>query len=136
MSIGERISELRKSAGLSQGELAGMLGITRQAVSKWENDLSSPDTIKLIQLSDVLNTEVEYLATGKKPIYENAADVVFVKQQEPAAERIVEKIIERPVIKTVVRKVIRYRYRQDPLTLFVTGIACLLVGILLGWLIR
>ena len=65
MSIGERITELRKKADLSQGQLASLLEVSRQAVSKWENDTSSPDTLRLIRLADVLSTDVEYLATGK-----------------------------------------------------------------------
>ena len=43
MSIGERISELRKGQNLSQGQLADALSITRQAVSKWENNIALPD---------------------------------------------------------------------------------------------
>ena len=43
MSIGERITELRKAASLSQGQLAERMDVSRQAVSKWENDLSTPD---------------------------------------------------------------------------------------------
>ena len=65
MSIGERITELRAQQNISQGQLADMLEVSRQAVSKWENDLSSPDTIRLIKLADVLGTDLEYLATGR-----------------------------------------------------------------------
>lgn len=67
MSIGERITDLRKGKNLSQGQLASLLEVSRQAVSKWENDTASPDTLRLIQLADVLSTDVEYLATGKNP---------------------------------------------------------------------
>ena len=66
MSVGERIAALRKEQNISQGKLAESLGISRQAVSKWETDQSSPDTLNLIRLADALNTEVEYLATGRK----------------------------------------------------------------------
>ena len=55
MSIGERITELRIQKNLSQGELASALSVSRQAISKWENDQSSPDTIHLIQLADLLD---------------------------------------------------------------------------------
>ena len=68
MSIGERITDLRKGKNLSQGQLASLLEVSRQAVSKWENDTASPDTLRLIQLADVLSTDVEYLATGKKSL--------------------------------------------------------------------
>lgn len=68
MSIGERITQLRKQRNISQGDLAKALDISRQAVSKWENDQSSPDTIRLIQLAEVLDTQVEYLATDRKSV--------------------------------------------------------------------
>lgn len=65
MTLGERISNLRKDCGYSQEYVAESLGVSRQAVSKWEKDLSSPDTENLIKLSDLLNTSVQFLATGK-----------------------------------------------------------------------
>ncbi len=68
MSIGERILTLRKTKAISQGDLAKQLGVSRQAVSKWENDQSSPDTLNLIKLADLLETEVSYLATGRSEI--------------------------------------------------------------------
>ena len=52
MSVGERISLLRKEQKISQGQLADTLGISRQAVSKWENGQSSPDTLNLIRLAE------------------------------------------------------------------------------------
>ena len=64
MTIGNRISELRKAKGYTQEYIAEQLGVSRQAVSKWEQDLSSPDTGNLIALSKLLGTTIEYLATG------------------------------------------------------------------------
>ena len=55
MSIGERIAELRKVQNISQGQLASALDISRQAVSKWENDQSVPDALNMIRLADVLD---------------------------------------------------------------------------------
>jgi len=66
MSIGQRISELRKSNALSQEYVAERLGVTRQAVSKWETDLSAPDTYNLIALAELFGVSVEYIATGKQ----------------------------------------------------------------------
>lgn len=66
MSIGTRISELRREKNISQGQLASIMDVTRQAVSKWENDTSTPDALKLIKLADVLNVDIEYLATGAR----------------------------------------------------------------------
>ncbi len=64
MSIGKRISDLRKHNNISQGQLASMMDVSRQAVSKWENDSSTPDALKLIKLADIFNVDIEYLATG------------------------------------------------------------------------
>lgn len=67
MTIGERISELRRTASLSQEYVAEKLGVSRQAVSKWETDVSAPDTYNLIALSSLFGVSVEYLATGRTP---------------------------------------------------------------------
>ena len=130
MSIGERITELRTQKNLSQGELASALSVSRQAISKWENDQSSPDTIHLIQLADLLDTEVAYLATGVKPVYEEAPIVVnLVKKEDRVVE--VEKVVEKPVI----RRVIRVKYRRNPLEYLALGIVCFMLGLLLGVII-
>ncbi len=66
MSIGQRISKLRKDLGFSQEYVAEKLEVSRQAVSKWENDTSAPDTYNLIALSELFSVSVEYIATGKQ----------------------------------------------------------------------
>ena len=130
MSIGERIIELRTQKNLSQGELASALSVSRQAISKWENDQSSPDTIHLIQLADLLDTEVAYLATGVKPVYEEAPIVVnLVKKEDRVVE--VEKVVEKPVI----RRIVRVKYRRNPLEYLALGIVCFALGLLLGAII-
>ena len=130
MSIGERITELRTQKNLSQGELASALSVSRQAISKWENDQSSPDTIHLIQLADLLDTEVAYLATGVKPVYEEAPIVVnLVKKEDRVVE--VEKVVEKPVI----RRVVRVKYRRNPLEYLVLAVTCFVLGLLLGAII-
>ena len=130
MSIGERIISLRNERNISQGQIAKALNVSRQAVSKWENDLSSPDTLNLIKLADLLNTDVEYLATGKSlPPSPSPAPIVvnLVKHEERIVE--VEKIVEKPVVK----RVIRVQYRRNPLEYIVLGMICLIIGFLLGW---
>ena len=130
MSIGERITELRTRKNLSQGELASALSVSRQAISKWENDQASPDTIHLIQLADLLDTEVAYLATGVKPVYEEAPIVVnLVKKEDRVVE--VEKVVEKPVI----RRIVRVKYRRNPLEYLALGIICFALGLLLGALL-
>ncbi len=65
MTIGNRISELRKKHNYTQEYVAEQLDVSRQAVSKWEQDQTSPDTNNLIALAQLFGVSVEYLATGK-----------------------------------------------------------------------
>ncbi len=66
MTIGQRISELRKNRGYSQEYVAEQLNVSRQAVSKWETDTSAPDTYNLIGLAQLFGVSVEFIAVGKK----------------------------------------------------------------------
>lgn len=65
MTLGQRISELRKERGYAQEYVAERLGVSRQAVSKWETDQCAPDTYNLIALSELFGVSVEYLTTEK-----------------------------------------------------------------------
>lgn len=65
-TIGKRISEYRKKKNLKQDELAEMLGVSPQAVSKWENDLSCPDISLLPELSRILGVSIDEIVQGKK----------------------------------------------------------------------
>ena len=125
MSIGERIVQLRNDKGVSQGQLAQILGVSRQAISKWENDQSSPDTLHLIKLADVLDTEVEYLATGRKPVYEEAPIVVNMVHK---VDKVVEKVVEKPIL----RKIVRVKYVRNPLEYFLLAVISLIIGLILG----
>ena len=64
LKIGQYIQHLRKSAGMTQKELAERLNISFQAVSKWENGDSLPDTGLLLELCDTLNTTADKLLHG------------------------------------------------------------------------
>lgn len=145
MSIGERITELRKKQNISQVQLAKQLAVSRQAVSKWENDQTAPDTIKLIQLADVLDTDVEYLATGNHAAQKATPRIVTV---EKVVDNVIEKVVEKPVYiekkvevekivetvveKPVIRKVFRTRYLRNPLEFAIIGIVSFLLGLLVG----
>lgn len=64
MSIADRIQLQRKEKGLSQDDLASVIGVSRQAVSKWESEQSSPDLDKIISLSDYFGVTTDYLLKG------------------------------------------------------------------------
>lgn len=56
---------LRKQQNMTQENLAQMMGVSAQAVSKWENDVSCPDISMLVQLADVLHSTTDYILSGK-----------------------------------------------------------------------
>lgn len=60
--------KLRESKGYSQEMVAEKLGVSRQAVSKWENNLSEPSTENLMKLSELFNIEVDVLINGEDEV--------------------------------------------------------------------
>lgn len=64
MNLSDRIQNLRKLKGLSQEELAEALGVSRQAVSKWESGQSSPDLDKIVQISEYFGVSTDHLLKG------------------------------------------------------------------------
>ncbi len=75
-TIGKRISENRKRKNIKQDELAEMLCVSPQAVSKWENDISCPDISLLPKLAEILGITVDELLSGKQE-----SSVVFVPEE-------------------------------------------------------
>ena len=67
MSIADRILTLRKSKGMSQEQLAEAIGVSRQAVSKWESEQASPDPEKIIAMSGIFGVTTDYLLKGIEP---------------------------------------------------------------------
>lgn len=67
MNLGERLFELRKAKNLTQDDMAEKLNVTRQTVSKWETNQSTPDFDKIMPLCELFEIGVEELLTGKKP---------------------------------------------------------------------
>lgn len=74
MSLGERIHQLRSALGLSQGDLADQLGVSRQSVSKWETDSATPDLEKLIKLSDMFDISLDELVRGDSAATSSPSD--------------------------------------------------------------
>ena len=74
MNMADRIQYLRKSKGISQEELADKVGVSRQAVSKWESEQSTPDVEKIILLSDLFDVTTDYLLKGIEPVPVNTTD--------------------------------------------------------------
>lgn len=77
MTLGEKIKSLRKGLGMSQEKLAELMGISRQAVAKWENGQSAPSTANLFKLAEILNTTTAFLLAD-----ENAKDTGTEEKSE------------------------------------------------------
>lgn len=67
MNMADRIQYLRKTKGLSQEELANKVGVSRQAVSKWESGQSTPDIEKIIIMSELFEVTTDYILKGVEP---------------------------------------------------------------------
>ena len=68
MNMADRIQYLRKTNGISQEELAVKVGVSRQAVSKWESGQSLPDLEKIITMSDYFGVTTDYILKGIEPV--------------------------------------------------------------------
>ena len=66
MTLGERIAYYRKQAGYSQEALAERLGVSRQAISKWETGEATPDAERIIALAKVLGITTDALLLGRE----------------------------------------------------------------------
>ena len=71
MTIGERLLKLRKEKNISQEELANVLDVSRQTISKWETDQTTPDFDKIIPLCEYFDITSDELLTGKMDIKES-----------------------------------------------------------------
>lgn len=78
MNLGERIYELRNEKNLSQGDLADALDVSRQSVSKWENNMAVPDLEKLIKLCDIFEISLDEL-TGREKIEKSVNSAINQK---------------------------------------------------------
>lgn len=70
-TLGARIADARKNKGYTQEEFSQLLGVSPQAVSKWENDISCPDIMLLPKISELLEISTDELLTGKMPNMED-----------------------------------------------------------------
>ena len=74
MTIGERLLNLRKEKNLSQEELANVLDVSRQTISKWETDQTTPDFDKIVPLCEYFGITSDELLSGKKDIIKAKED--------------------------------------------------------------
>jgi len=68
MTFGQRLYELRKEKNISQEELAELLDVSRQSISKWENDKAYPEMTRLLFMSDNFQVSLDYLMRGVETV--------------------------------------------------------------------
>jgi transcriptional regulator with XRE-family HTH domain len=81
-TLGKRIANLRREKELKQDDLAQMLDVSPQAVSKWENDQTCPDISLLPELAKILGVTVDELLSGKEALMEPAVKMVPVGERK------------------------------------------------------
>ncbi len=93
-SLGRRIAELRKNKGMTQEELAEQMGVSPQAVSKWENDQTCPDITLLPKLAALFGTSVDVLLSGEK------AEAPVVKMMPPEERKDLSDLMLRILVES------------------------------------
>lgn len=124
MKLGDNIYRLRTQQNLSQGDLADQLEVSRQSVSKWENNSAVPELEKLMKMAQIFGITLDELVTGEAAGSERTAD-------PPPQDAPIQSVPNRPGLST-----------QKILGILLLGFGCLLlivftvVGIFIGtWLL-
>ncbi len=86
-TIGGRIYELRKAAGIGQDKLAELTGVgSRVSISQYETGVRIPSTDNIVELAKALNTTTDYLLTGKQNLSANFDEVSILFNSIPSAQ--------------------------------------------------
>lgn len=118
MSFGENLISLRKQMGWSQDDLANNLNLSRQAISKWENDTSKPDIDNVKKISKIFSVTIDDLLNNEVP--KEKAVALDVKKQEKKERTIT--IVKLMIIAVIVLYVISVIYKFASLLIIVNGV--------------
>ena len=88
MTFSEKIINLRKAHGLSQEDFAEKLNVSRQAISRWENDSALPDALNILQISKLFGVTTDYLLNDD---YTSDKDIPVVKNATQETDNIILK---------------------------------------------
>lgn len=90
MKTGDKIAKLRKQNNLTQDQLASLLKVSRQSVSKWESNITYPETDKIIRISQIFDCSIDYLLNDK-------IEDPQAKQIKPDVNSVQEQVISQNV---------------------------------------
>ena len=97
MTLGEKIAKQRKELNFTQEQLADILGVSRQSISKWESDIAYPETDKLIELGKLFDCSMDYLlkedVTEKQSTVTKETEKIWDKFKKQFHERKSEKMV-------------------------------------------
>lgn len=109
MALGERIQACRLSAGMSQEKVAELVGVSRQAVTKWETNRSAPNTENLFKLAEIFGTTVDMLlASGEESKQSQAEQIYRLYKQAAEKEAALKKQKVRKNLLTALLVVLTY----------------------------
>ena len=97
MTLGEKLSKLRKEYNYTQEQLADILGVSRQSISKWESDIAYPETEKLVKMGKLFECSMDYLlnedVSEKQGLQPTEKESLWNKLKLQIHERKSEKMI-------------------------------------------
>lgn len=93
MEIGSKLKNARNNNGLTQEQVAEVLGVSRQTISNWENNKSYPDIISVIKMSDIYSVSLDHLLKEEKSMNQIYQDFLQESTNTVKAKRRLEKII-------------------------------------------
>lgn len=118
MSFGENLTNLRRQKGWSQDDLANNLDLSRQAISKWENETSKPDIDNIKKISKIFSIKIDELINNELP--DDKAVTLDVKKEEKREKTIT--IIKLMIIAVIILYVISVIYKFASLLVIVNGV--------------
>lgn len=118
MNLGEKLFELRKEKNLSQEEVADKLNVTRQTVSKWETNQSTPDFDKIIPICELFGISTEELLTGNKKEEKHA------EEQNQVIEEKEEKVPSKNEVRRKSAEVV-----STSVFIYIAAVAILIIAI-------
>lgn len=100
MALGERIKACRQSAGMSQEKVAELVGVSRQAVTKWEVNQSAPNTENLFKLAEIFGTTVDILLASENETKQSPAEQIYYlyKMEEEKKATVKKQKLKRNIL--------------------------------------
>ena len=120
--MGNIISSLRQEKGLTQRQLADMLGVTDKAVSKWERDIAFPDTANIPRLAEILGVSLEDLMNAK------AKPAAGHRGANYALKLALKAVPLAMGIAVIVTSLLGEMEVRDGITMLAVGLVCLALG--------